>query len=86
MKSTIGWILAIVFGLILLFLLPGLWMMGHFWMGDYSGMMGGGFYSMHPFGWGGMFLVWLIPVGVIVLLVLGVVTLINGFTRSGQQK
>lgn len=40
MKSTIGWILAIVFGLILLFLLPSLWMMGRFWMGSYGGMMG----------------------------------------------
>lgn len=84
MKSTIGWILAIVFGLILLFLLPSLWMMGRFWMGSYGGMMGGGFNSMHPFGWGGMLIGWLIPVGAIVLLVIGGVALINSLNRSGN--
>ena len=84
MKSTIGWILAIVFGLILLFLLPSLWMMGRFGMGGYGGMMGGGFNSMHSFGWGGMLLGWLVPVGVIVLLVIGAVALVNSFNRSGN--
>ncbi len=90
MKSTIGWTLAIVIGLILLLLLPGLWMMGGFW-GGYGGMMGGpgmmggGYNFMHPFGWGGMFLGWLIPVGVIVLLVIGAVALVNNLNRSGTQ-
>jgi hypothetical protein len=84
MRSTIGWTLAMVFGLILLLLLPGLWMMGGSWMGGYGGMMGGGFNSMHPFGWGGMLLGWLIPVGVIILLVIGVVTLVNNLNRSGN--
>lgn len=83
MKLTIGWILAILFGLLLLILLPSVWMFGRSWMGGYGGMMSS-FNSMHSFGWGGMFLVWLIPMGVIVLLVLGAVTLINGFNRSGQ--
>jgi len=90
MKSTIGWILAIVFGLILLLLLPGLWMMGRFWMGGYGGMMGGpgmmggGYNFMHPFGWSGMLLGWLIPVGVIVLLVVGAVSLVNRLNKSGN--
>ena len=87
MKSTIGWILAIVFGLILLLLLPGLWMVGRFWMGGYGGMMGGpgmmgGYNTMHPFGWGGMLLGWLIPVGVIGLLIVGAVALVNSLNRS----
>ncbi len=83
MKSTIGWILAILFGLLLLFLLPSVWMFGRSWMGGYGGMMGG-FNPMHSFGWSGMFLGWLIPVGVIVLLVVGTVALINNFNRSGH--
>jgi hypothetical protein len=87
MKSTFGWILAIVFGLILLLVLPGLWMMGRFWTGGYGGMMGGpgmmgGYGYMHPFGWDGMLLGWLIPVGVIVLLVVGAVALVNSLNRS----
>ncbi len=86
MKSTIGWILAVVFGLVLLLLVPGLWMMGRFW-GGYGGMMGGpgmmgGYGYMHPFGWGGMLLGWLIPVGVIVLLVVGAVALVNSLNKS----
>jgi len=89
MKSTIGWILAIVFGLLLLLVLPGLWMMGRFWTGGYGGMMGGtgmmgGYGYMHPFGWGGMFLAWLIPVGVVVLLVVGAVALINNLNRTAN--
>jgi hypothetical protein len=91
MKSTLGWILAIVLGLILFLLLPGLWMMGRFWMGGYGGMMGGpgmigsGYNTMHSFGWGGMLLGWLIPVGVIVLLVVGAVALVNSMNKSGNQ-
>jgi hypothetical protein len=86
-KSTIGWILATVFALILLFLLPSVWMMGRSWAGGYGGMMGGpgmmgGFGYMHPFGWSGMLLGWLIPVGVIVLLVIGAVALVNNLNRS----
>jgi hypothetical protein len=70
-----GWILSIVFGLFLLLVLTGLRMMGG------PGMMGGYGY-MHPFGWGGMLLGWLIPVGVIVLLVVGAVALVNSLNRS----
>jgi len=83
MKSTIGWILAIVFGLVLLFFMPSVWMMGRYWMGGYGGMMGG-FNSMHPFGWGGMLLGWLVPVGGILLLVIGGVALVNSLNRSGN--
>ncbi|MBU2447557.1 MAG: hypothetical protein KJ666_18555, partial [Bacteroidetes bacterium] len=64
MKKTIAWTLAIALGLILLFILPSLFMLGHGWtgygrMGGYS-MMGSRFGFM-PFGWIGMLLGWLIP-------------------------
>ncbi len=86
MKSKTGWILAIVSGLVILFLLPSL-LMGRFWTGSYAGMMGspgmmGSFGFPNPFGFFGMVWMWLIPAGILVLLVLGVVALINGLTKS----
>jgi hypothetical protein len=88
-KLTIGWILAIVFGMILILLLPGLWMISWLWTGGYGSMMGGpgmmgGYNTMHPFGWGGMVLGWLIQVGLIILLVIGAVALVNGLNRTGN--
>lgn len=88
MKSTIGWILGIV--LVLLLVLPALFIMGRFWSGGYGGMMGGyggmmgGFGHMGIFGFFGMALMWLIPLGLLVLVVVGVVALVNGLTRSGN--
>jgi hypothetical protein len=52
-------------------------------MGGYGGMMGG-YNAMHPFGWGGMLLGWLIPVSVIVLLIVGAVALVNSVNKSGK--
>ncbi|MBU2612076.1 MAG: hypothetical protein KJ606_14200 [Chloroflexi bacterium] len=80
MKKTIAWTLAIALGLILLFILPSLFMLGHGWtgygrMGGYS-MMGSRFGFM-PFGWIGMLLGWLIPLGLLVLAVLGIISLFN---------
>lgn len=43
--------------------------------------MGGGFYSMHPFGWGGMLIGWLIPAGVFFLLLVGLFALVNRLIR-----
>jgi hypothetical protein len=87
MKSKTGWILAITFGLVILFFLPSL-LMGRSWLGGYGGMMGrgmmGGFGYMNPLGFFGMALMWLIPVGLLVLLVMGAVSLINGLTRQGN--
>lgn len=81
MKSTIAWIAAIVFGVLLLALLPGMWMMGRTWMSGYGGMMGG-FGGMHAFGWGGMFIGWLILAGVVFFLATGVFALVNNLNRS----
>jgi len=85
MKSKTGWILAIALGLILLLIVPGLFLMGRFWAGGYGGMMGpgmmGGFGYMNPLGYFGMLMMWLIPAGILVLLVVGTVALINSLTR-----
>jgi uncharacterized membrane protein len=88
MKSKTGWILVITLGLVLLLVIPSLLMMGRPWTGGYGGMMGpgmmGGFGYWNPLGFIGMALMWLIPIGLLVLLVLGAVALINGLTRSGN--
>ena len=47
-------------------------------MGGYGGGMMGGF---APFGWIGMLLIWVFPLGVLVLGVLGIVWLVNAISR-----
>jgi uncharacterized membrane protein len=84
MKSKNMWILAIIFGLVLLLVLPSLFMMGQFFGGGYGGMMRGGYVGMHTFGWGMMFLGWLIPAGILVLLVVGAVAFFNNLNRPGN--
>ncbi len=83
MKSKTGWIVVIALGLILLLVLPGIFMMGRSWTGGYGGMMGG-FGFMNPLGFFGMSLMWLIPIGLLVLSVFGAVALINGLTKPGN--
>ena len=87
MKSKTGWILAIALGLVILFLLPSL-LMGRFWMGDYGRFMGpgmmGGFGYLNPLGFFGMGLMWVIPIGILVLLVIGVVALVNRLKNPGS--
>ena len=50
-------------------------------MGGYSGMMGG----FAPFGWIGMLLMWVFPLGVLVLVVVGIVWLVNAVSRPRSQ-
>lgn len=87
MKSKTGWILAVVLGLVILFLLPSLFM-GRFWIGGYNGMMRPGMMSgfgyPNPIGFFGMALMWLVAVGVLVLLVTGAVSLVNGQIGLGN--
>ena len=87
MKSKTGWVLAIGLGLIVLFFLPSL-LMGRFWQGGYSGMMGNGmmvgFGFTNPFGFFGMALMWLISLAIIALVVLGVVSLFNGLNNTNR--
>jgi hypothetical protein len=87
MKNKIGWILAIVLGLVILIGLPLLltsgWVGGapyHRGMMDRYGMMGRGFGVLNPLEWLGIALMWLIPIGVLVVLVLGSIALIRVVT------
>ncbi len=81
MTTRNAWILGIIVVLILLLLVPMLFMGGFGMMGG-GGMMGRyGFYS--PFGWVGMLLGWIIPLGILVLLIAGVVILVTSLTRRG---
>ncbi len=83
MKSKTGWIIAIILGVLILFFLPLLFMFGYG-----GGMMGfghmGGFGYIGPFGYIGMILMWLIPGGIIFLLILGAVSLFNNWNRPNQ--
>ena len=80
--KKINWLVVTVISVIaLLFLFGGGMMMGGWggrsWgmMGGPGGMMGGWGYS--PFGWIGMAFMWLIPIGVIALVVFGIVALVR---------
>ena len=88
MKLKTGWIVEIVVALVLILVLPGIFMGGRSWTGGYGGMMGpgmmGGFSFWNPLGFIGMALMWLIPIGLLVLLVLGAVALINALSRQGK--
>jgi hypothetical protein len=83
-KWLIGIGIAVV--LVILFFLPLIW--HTFFPAQGFGMMGGGYgygYGMHNFGFSpmfgmmgfGMFFVWLIPLGLLVLLGLGIAALIK---------
>ncbi len=80
--KKINWLVVTVISVIaLLFLFGGGMMMGGWggrsWgmMGGPGGMMGGWGYS--PLGWLGMAFMWLIPIGVITLIVFGIVALVR---------
>ncbi len=69
--SKINWTAVAVFGIVVLVaFLVGASLLGGGW-----GMMGG--WGLAPFGWIGMIFMWLIPIGFIVLTVLGVVWLVR---------
>lgn len=87
MKNAWKWILGIVIVLAVLTLLPYLWRVlfpayGYGMMGGYYGypMMGG--YGMMGFTPFGMLFMWLIPLGSLALLVLGIVWLVNAVSGS----
>ena len=46
---------------------------------DGRGMMDRGY--MHPFSWGMMLLGWLVPAGILVLVIVGIVVLVNALMR-----
>jgi hypothetical protein len=88
MSTTAKWIIGIVIGLIVLFALPFLWqalfptygygMMGFRHMPMMSSYGYGGFM---PFG---MIFMWLIPLGLIALIVLSIAALVKYLTKKAD--
>lgn len=78
--NKINWSMFAVLGIVvLLAFLIGVSLLGGWGYGGW-GMMGPGMmgnWGFGPFGWIGMLFMWLIPVGFIVLIVLGVVWLVR---------
>jgi hypothetical protein len=88
MSKTTKWIIGIVVAVVILqFAVPFVWhliyptsygmMHSGFGYGSRMPMMGGNAFGMHPmmgFGFGGFFM-WLLPIGLLVLIVLGIVYL-----------
>ncbi len=74
--NKINWTAVAVFGIVVLVaFLVGASLLGGGWGMMGPGMMGG--WGFAPFGWIGMTFMWLIPIGFIVLTVLGVVWLVR---------
>ncbi|HLA07410.1 MAG TPA: zinc ribbon domain-containing protein [Anaerolineales bacterium] len=83
--KNINWlVVAVISVIVLLFLFGAGMMMGGWGYRGYGmmgpGMMGGWGYS--PFGWIGMAFMWLIPIGVITLIVFGVAALVRNAGNS----
>ena len=81
--KKINWLVIVIVGLLVLLFLFGAGMFGGWGYRNWGypgwgimgpGMMGWGY---SPFGWMGMFFMWLIPVGFIVLTVLGAAWLVR---------
>jgi hypothetical protein len=92
MKANLGWTIALVLIVVILVAIPLVsmftgWNRYPLWGGMMGGrgMMGGyGYFFPMGFLWGLFMLA--IPIGVVVLLVLGVVSLITYLTRSGKSE
>lgn len=94
MSKTTKWIIGIVVAILVLqFAMPFVWQL--FFPGAYGyGMMGPG-YGMHMpmmgfgfgFGFFGMLLMWLFPIGILILIVLGIAWLVGQLTttKGGDQ-
>jgi hypothetical protein len=89
MSKTAKWVIGLVIAIIVLqFFAPFLWQL--IFPGAYAGygMMGRGGYGMHMpmMGFGfmpfGMLFVWLIPLGILTLIVLGITWLIKQLTAK----
>lgn len=88
MTSKTGRIILITLGTLSIFALL-FWVVTRFGMNGYnfpfrSGMMGG-FGYMHPFSFFGMAFMWLIPIGIVVLLALGIMSLFKESKKTDHQ-
>lgn len=92
--NRINWAQVAVFGIVALFVVligasllggyggwgPGWGMMGPGMMGGWGRGWGFG-----PFGWLGMIFMWLLPVGFLALLILGIIWLVKAAAQPGGQ-
>lgn len=84
--NKINWTVVAVFSIVvLLAFLVGVSLLGGWGYGGWGrmgpGMMGG--WGFGPFGWFGMIFMWLIPVGLIILVVAGVIWLVRAIGGAG---
>jgi hypothetical protein len=89
MSNTIKWIIGVVAGLVVLFAIPFVWRA--VFPGYGYGMMGAGYGHMPmmgSYGFGfmpfGMAFMWLIPLGLLVLIGLGIAALVKYLTAKPQ--
>lgn len=85
--ARVNWIIVIAGGIgLLLCVLLGVGLFVVWGFGNWDmmgpGMMGG--WGYNPLGWIGMLLMWLIPVGILVLAIFGVIALLSGSLSSSQ--
>lgn len=80
--NKINWTIVAIVAVALLFVASLFGGRGYGWGMMGPGMMGG--WGFSPFGWVGMTFMWLIPLGFIVLVALGVVWLVRA-VGSGKQ-
>lgn len=82
--NKINWSVVVIIGIIVLLLLFSTGLFGGWgyrgWGMMGPGMMGG--WGFSPFGWIGMIFMWLIPVGFIVLTVLGIAWLVRAVSGN----
>lgn len=87
MSNTVKWTIGIIIGLVVLFALPFVWQAispgyGYGMMGyGHMPMMGNYGFGFMPFG---MLFMWLIPLGLVVLLGLGIAALVKYLTTKPQ--
>lgn len=81
--KKINWLVVVIVGLLAGFILFGTGMLSGWGYRDY-GMMGPGMmgWGYSPLGWIGMAFMWVIPVGFIVLTVLGITWLVQNVGNS----
>lgn len=85
MKKSYWIAIAIIGGVLLLILLAGTILLGNWIRGDWGMMSGWPFGTMHGWGpgWIGMIFMMLIPVGFVLLVVLGIIGLVRGLSSTG---
>jgi len=85
--NKINWAYVILFGIVaLLMVLIGVGLLGRAYGGWGYGMMGPGMmrWGFAPFGWLGVIFMWLIPLGLLALVVAGIVWFVRAMGGQGE--